>query len=312
MPSARLRSVATKIGLVVFGLAAALIATELVLQTGAWYLRLRGQTAAQWTGGSRRVICVGDSNTYGLWLERSQAYPAQLQQRWDAQAGLPPIEVLNLGVPGTNSSKLRKGFDQILHSFAPDLILIMIGGNDSWTVPVQLEDSSETALQRWWSRSRVFRLLYMVRRAVLNRNPPVSVEFVPPGQPRPKGVVHVGDEEIDLAFTERGSEPADWAITLRANLDAMIARARAHGAEPVLVTYPSKYLQYGTANAAMRATARKTGTPLLDVAAAMAAACPNEDCPDLLLPDYHATARGNEIVSETVARGLRTMLDGKR
>lgn len=303
MHRGRLRAVVTKVGLVAFGLVAALITAEFVLQAGAWCLRLRDQPAAQWTAAGRRVICLGDSHTYGLWLERPQAYPAQLQRLWDAERDLPSIEVLNLGVPGLNSSRLLKSFDQILRDLAPALVLIMIGVNDGWTAPVSLEDSSETTAQRWWNHSRVFRLLYMMRRAVLNRSPQVSLDD-------PRGVLHVGDEQIDV-FTERGAVPSDWPIALRANLEAMIARARTHGAEPVLLTYPSDYLMLETANAVIRDAARETHIALIDVYAAMTAACPSGDCPDLLLPDYHATAHGNEIVSETVARGIRTVLDGR-
>ena len=37
----------------------------------------------------KRILTVGDSHTYGLYLERHQAYPAQLQQQWDAQPDAP-------------------------------------------------------------------------------------------------------------------------------------------------------------------------------------------------------------------------------
>jgi lysophospholipase L1-like esterase len=52
-----------------------------------------------------RVLCLGDSNTYGVWLERSQACPQQLEAVWNQRVASPRLEVLNLGVPGTNSSR---------------------------------------------------------------------------------------------------------------------------------------------------------------------------------------------------------------
>lgn len=307
------RSALRRLALVVFGIVVALVAIEATLQVGAWYLRWRGRPEpTAWGVGARRVVCLGDSNTYGLYLQRPQAYPAQVQQRWDARPSLPRVEILNLGVPGTNSSKLRKNFDRILHSLAPDVALIMIGANDSWTVPVPLGEGVTTPLQRLWSRSRVFRLLYMMRRAVVNRRLDVSVEFVPPGQPRPKGAVRVGDEEIDLAYTAQTPEWAEWPQALRDNLDAMLAMARADGVQPVLVTYPSEYLMYEAANAVMRSAARDSRTPLIDVAAAMRARCPQGGCAELFLPDHHATARGNEIVADAVVNGLAAVLDGRK
>jgi lysophospholipase L1-like esterase len=89
----------TRIGLIGFGIFAALAAAEAVLQTGAAVVRGLGRPEPSWTSSGRRVLCVGDSNTYGLHLERSDAYPAVLQRRWSEQPGHAPVEVLNLGVP---------------------------------------------------------------------------------------------------------------------------------------------------------------------------------------------------------------------
>ena len=296
---------ARRIGLVALGIVLALLVSEALLQAGAWVVRLRGEPAATASGGRRRIICIGDSNTYGLYLERTQAYPAVLQQRWNAEPGLGTAEILNLGVPGTNSSKLRSNLPRLLHAFQPDAVLIMIGANDAWTVPVPLEEGVATRAQWLWSRSRVFRLLYMLRRAVQDRRADVSVDFVPPGQPQPaKGVVRIGDEEIDLGYTGRAAGAAGWPDELRTNLQAMLDQVRGAAARPILVTYPSGYDVYGSANQVIRAVAAASGTALIDPAAALGAACPTGACPELFLPDHHATARGNEIVADTVLRGL--------
>src|SRR4051812_12880091 len=54
-----------------------------------------------------RVVILGDSITAGYGLERSNAYPALLQQKAD-QAGL-PYEIVNAGVSGdTTAGGLRR------------------------------------------------------------------------------------------------------------------------------------------------------------------------------------------------------------
>lgn len=290
--------------LVVLGILFALVLGEALLQAGAWVVRLRGQPPPTWSGGSRRIICVGDSNTYGLYLPRTQAYPAALQRRWNARPELAAAEILNLGVPGTNSSKLRGNLGHLLDALAPDVVLIMIGANDAWTMPAPINEAT-TGAQWLWSHSRVYRLLYMVDRALHDRRLGVSVEYVPGGRPKPaKGVVRIGEEEIDLGLTRGAAPPDNWPRILEQNLVAMVEQVRGAAAQPVLVTYPSEYDVYAPANQAIRAAAAASHTPLVDAAAALRAACPSGACPDLFLRDYHATARGNELVADAVVRTL--------
>ena len=59
------------------------------------------------------MLCIGDSNTYGLWLERSQAYPQQLETLWNERNESPKLEVLNLGFPGTNSSRIVRDLRRV-------------------------------------------------------------------------------------------------------------------------------------------------------------------------------------------------------
>lgn len=61
-----------------------LLACELLLQLGA--LVVHGQSRlvpAQWLTGNTRVLALGDSNTYGLYLKEEESWPAQLQQLWN-------------------------------------------------------------------------------------------------------------------------------------------------------------------------------------------------------------------------------------
>src|SRR3954447_9225811 len=84
------------------------------------------------------ILCVGDSNTYGLYLrDRDQeAYPSQLERSWNADPNRTPIEVLNLGYPGVNSSRLIRDLSRMLDVLSPEVVMIMIGSNDYWTASV--------------------------------------------------------------------------------------------------------------------------------------------------------------------------------
>lgn len=82
--------------------------------------------------GKTKVACVGNSITYGWALDRNQTYPSQLQNKLGTN-----YEVSNFGVSGR--TLLKKGdkpywnestYQQAL-AFTPDIVIIMLGTNDS-------------------------------------------------------------------------------------------------------------------------------------------------------------------------------------
>src|SRR6185295_14256965 len=98
---------------------------ELLLQAGALITRLRQPDRKQaFLTANPRVVCVGDSNTSGLYLKPEQSYPAVLERLWNAQSDRAPIEVLNLGYPGNNSSRVLHDFGRILRLFRPSVVLV--------------------------------------------------------------------------------------------------------------------------------------------------------------------------------------------
>ena len=66
------------VGILVYALVA-----EAGLQLAAIFMQraTRAEMPVAWVTGNVRVLCLGDSNTYGVWLERNQAYPQQLEAR---------------------------------------------------------------------------------------------------------------------------------------------------------------------------------------------------------------------------------------
>ena len=63
-----IRGVLVRAALVGFGLVVGLVLLEVCLQTAAAVREaVAPRAVARWTGnGTRRVLCLGDSNTYGL------------------------------------------------------------------------------------------------------------------------------------------------------------------------------------------------------------------------------------------------------
>ncbi len=85
----------------------------------------------------------------------------------------------------------------------------------------------------------------------------------------------------------------------------MAAYTRDLGVPLVLMTYPSSGTFYGRANASIRAAARESGAPLIDLAEVFRPLCPQEECPGWFFQDQHPRAHGYRLVAETIVAWLR-------
>jgi len=323
-----LRVILSRILLVLLGLCLALVVMEGVLRIGAGFV---GRGLAEHTSwlGKWRMLCLGDSNTYGLYVDKSQAYPQVFEALWNANpaAAVGPVQVLNLGFPSTNSSKLAKDFRHMLWMFRPDIVTVMIGVNDRWTVP-ETAAASPNRLDRLaaalWRGSRVYRFLYMVRQAFQSRRLEVSYE-PSSGIEHGHGTAHYGEDEFELGWNKipRGGVPGyQPAVELRQDLQTLAAQAAEFGTRLVLMTYAADSGFYAWANDVIRAAAKATGTPLIDVAAAFAPACPLPaganrldgpvaECPELF-PDQHPTVLGHQRVAQILAQQVLPALQQSR
>lgn len=75
----------------------------------------------------KTILCFGNSLTAGYGLSSSQAYPALLQQKINAN-GL-PYQVINAGVNGDTSARGVQRIEQYLHQ-PIDVFLLELGIND--------------------------------------------------------------------------------------------------------------------------------------------------------------------------------------
>jgi len=139
------------------------LALELGLQVLSLVTRFGyGRTPGFWSGDSYRILCIGDSNTYGLYLPAADAWPAQLQRRLDAELGAGHAQVISLAFPGSPSSRLAENIHSMMRSFEPDLVIALAGMNDhlygafdGTGGPVSLADRA----RGWATRNlRLFRL----------------------------------------------------------------------------------------------------------------------------------------------------------
>ena len=295
----RLHPVA-RIPVYLFGL---ILLLELLLQAGAWAVKGQARLVpAQWLTGNTRVLALGDSNTYGLYLEEQAAWPAQLEQQWNAANPGRPVEVLNLGYPGTNSFRVRDSLPGLLDKLSPDIVLIMVGFNDFWTPSEPAYSGRSESVVEWIkNHSRLFRLYLIASRSRITQKDmtfgskrdgsPVDVNNIE------QHLVRMGGDVFYLGTLQ--GEPSRNRNALSENLVAMISVIRARDAKVYLLTYPSNWGFYPGANKWLTEVAVAQHVPLIDITPLFVARC-NEgpaSCPDLLFHDGHATAQGNALVA---------------
>ena len=80
--------------------------------------------------GTSRVLCMGDSHTYGEGVEESQTYSGRLEMLLNQAAGGPRFEVINLGVSGYSSCQGLLLLKKEALNLEPDYVVIAYGSND--------------------------------------------------------------------------------------------------------------------------------------------------------------------------------------
>jgi lysophospholipase L1-like esterase len=81
---------------------------------------------------SLRIICIGDSITFGYGLENKYSYPRLLEDNLSQKLPFTKVEVINAGVPGYSSRQGIVWFDQELGNYNPDIIIVQFGFNDAY------------------------------------------------------------------------------------------------------------------------------------------------------------------------------------
>lgn len=82
-----------------------------------------------------RIVCVGDSVTFGWGVEAEDSYPAQLELL--LQKNYPTIEVINTGVPALKPEHIQGYIQSFVRTVQPDLLIIAMRPN--WMTPNPLQ-----------------------------------------------------------------------------------------------------------------------------------------------------------------------------
>jgi acyl-CoA thioesterase-1 len=92
----------------------------------------------------KTIVCFGDSLTAGLGVDPGEAWPAQLQRKFDEKA--PGWRVVNAGLSGETTAGGLRRLEWILRQPA-DIFIVALGGNDGLRgIPTELSRSNLQAM----------------------------------------------------------------------------------------------------------------------------------------------------------------------
>jgi len=208
------------------------VAAELTLQ-------LAGAIAAQW--GSRgesalseegviTILSVGDSHTFGLPLPEEDSYPAQLEVALAKRHPGLKFQVVNLGVPGLNSTFVANRLERQMFQIRPQLVIVWVGVNNMWNVAETLG----------WERPDRWRFLRQALLGLKLFRLGSIVWFSQSGHqydPAKRGGWFDG-ELPPSGRLEAGKRLKDPTGSLDPDLERMVKLAHGLGTPILLVTYP--------------------------------------------------------------------------
>ncbi len=92
-----------------------------------------------------RIITLGDSHTYGIYVDPSKNYPSQLENLLNSNScknGL-RFEIINLGVPGYDLQYEIKRFEKRGLKYSPDLVIWHLKEDDFFQINELINERSE-------------------------------------------------------------------------------------------------------------------------------------------------------------------------
>ncbi|HJN42771.1 MAG TPA: GDSL-type esterase/lipase family protein [Vicinamibacterales bacterium] len=99
------------------------------IYTDDWGLRVSSTASVATTDRGDRILVLGDSQTFGAWVEGEAAYPTVLDRLFEDEAN--PVRVLNAGVPGYGTADALAYYSDRLHRLQARLVVLgLFLGND--------------------------------------------------------------------------------------------------------------------------------------------------------------------------------------
>lgn len=251
--------------------------------------------------GTRRVLALGDSQTFGVGLPLRATWPKQLERLLNAADRESSWQVINCGVPATDTWQHEILLRRLEPLYRPEAVVLAFYVNDVspvWPSRHRLPD----ALTPDWRR----RLIYGLKRSALltllwQRFQLLSAAYAGGRGMKIESDILTGTPDT---VVERG-----WAQVAE-SLNAMRATAERAGAALVVVALPRRDDVAGAIDARayhqrVGAIGRELGVSVLDPLPELRAAAEDAAAPLFIPWDGHNGPAANRVIALAVARWIR-------
>lgn len=248
--------------------------------------------------GALRVLSVGDSFTYGDYVDDSSTVPAVLERELAARCAQ-PVTVINAGVGGstinTQLHMVERGW-----SMAPDVVVLTFSEND---VSDLRSDTWQELADNRRAKSRFpLSVVYPVLRRMALWHFALRVRAQARIWSREGEVV--ATPSTPVVDSDVGELRARYTRLLR----ELVADVRAHGRGFLLVAFPSHLTVSGAKSDEqlkwLESVAAELGIPMVNLLPTLRATGLPMESLYLLPHDGHASPRGNALAGAAVAAKL--------
>jgi len=255
--------------------------------------------------GVRRILALGDSQTFGNGLPLADTWPKQLERRLGAAAAGPlRWEVLNAGIPGTDTWQHEILLRRLLAAYRAQAVVLAFYVNDvspRWKPELRPERPSQR------TNSGEKRLAYVLKRSVLVSLVLERLQVLHRGAEAEQG----RDFEAYVLTGEPAPEVERGWEQVERSLAGMKALCDARGIPLLLAVLPRRD-QVANAqparayNERIAAIAARQGIPAADLLPDLTAAFADHGPALFLAWDGHNSALANRVIAE----GLAARLEG--
>jgi lysophospholipase L1-like esterase len=191
--------------------------------------------------GTFRIVCLGDSWTFGSNVDQDKAYPQQLTALLERNSPRANFEVLNLGVMGYSSYQGLQLLKRQALDFDPDLVLIGFAMNDSHVSGYQDKDmqgykesrTAATTVVRLAQKSEIYKLLNYLTRSLMETPKSIGEQL------KASATTGRGGDILDMPEGQSYEQFEAWTRVplndYEKNIVEMIKLARERGAGVVLL-----------------------------------------------------------------------------
>ena len=272
------------------------------------YYRINGlgcrgpDVPARRAAGSLRVVCTGDSSTFGLGVPEERAWPFVLQRLLEATLGdLVSVEVIDAGVPGYTSLQNRVQIERDLLALRPDVLVWMATGHNDGSLVLGRTDAETLA----YRRSLRFRLsrwaLPHALGVVGDTRTPADADTVHPAHGAPgRGRPRVSAEDFEANLRAVAAACTDAGVPL--------VLVVPHHSEVIRAQRPDEV----AAEEIVLRVARELDLTFADVRPDLDALAPRPLYPDTVHPNADGHAVLGWRVFETLAWGFDFPWSSKR